>query len=182
MMKILYPIIFLILLLGCSDVNETRPAEVDSSPIPDQESFNSTITISREGTRVAEIWARHILMYRAKAEFMLQDSIHVDFYDKKGTHNSVLTADQGIVYDQTKDLKALGNVVVVSDSGVTLLTEKLEWSNRRQRLFSDTLVTFITAEDSVFGDYFESDPGLKEYIIKNTSGVSTRKIKSKEIK
>ena len=48
--------------------------------------------------------------------------------------------------------------------------------NKRQKLIADTSVTFITDQDSLFGDYFESDPDLKEYIIRNTSGVSTREI------
>ncbi|MCK5076198.1 MAG: LPS export ABC transporter periplasmic protein LptC [Calditrichia bacterium] len=173
---ILFLFIFL-LLVSCSDVQNNQPQKARNASIPDQESFNSTINITKEGKQVAKIWASHMLAYNKKNEFYLKDSIHVDFYNKEGMHNSVLTANEGIVYNNTNNLKAIGNVVVVSDSGITLLTEELEWINKRQKLIADTSVIFITEQDSLFGDYFESDPDLKEYIIRNTSGVSTREMK-----
>ncbi|MCK5078198.1 MAG: LPS export ABC transporter periplasmic protein LptC [Calditrichia bacterium] len=163
-------------LTGCFKTEKEKQITKKHGMVPDQESFNATISLTKDGKQTAKIWAAHILVFNKKNEFYLKDSIHVDFYNKKGVHNSVLTADKGIVYNHTKDLKAVGNVVVVSDSGVTLLTEELKWINKRQKLIADTSVTFITDQDSLFGDYFESDPDLKEYIIRNTSGVSTREM------
>ncbi len=168
-------IIFTVLFLGCKEqeVYDNVNRIVDG---PDQESFDAEIILTKEGKPMAKVWTKHLLAYDKRKEIYLQDSVKVDFFDKNGKHNSVLTAGEGVVYNKTGDLTAMHNVVVISDSGVTLLTERLHWINDRQKLISDTTVTFITELDTVWGDYFESDPDLKNYIIKNTRGVSKRKL------
>jgi len=64
----------------------------------------------------------------------------VDFLDEHGVHSSVLTSRTGKVDENTNNLEAIGNVVVVSDSGVVVETEKLFWDNRRQLIHSDEFV------------------------------------------
>lgn len=158
------------------------PSEEPSSPksdleeLPDQESWYSTIIITRDGRRMAEVWAGYIATYDKKNETILKDSIHVDFYNQEGQHNSVLTAQEGIVYNQSNNMKAVGNVVVVSDSGVVLETEELKWDNPRQKIISDVPVIFTTETEKLIGDSFISDPDLKNYEIKNARGYTQRVI------
>ncbi len=143
---------------------------------PDQESWGSTVTITQQGRKVAEVWAGYIALYNKKNITVLKDSIHVDFYNREGKHMSVLTADSGFVYNRTNDLEARGHVVVVSDSGVVLETEVLRWDNRNQKIVSDVPVRFTTAEDTLIGDSFVSDPDLRNYELRNARGYSRRKI------
>ncbi len=174
-------VIFLIglgmFLAACSGEKETPPAApVREAEYPDQESWESTIVITREGRKVAEVWAGYIAYYKKKRQTLLKDSIHVDFYDWEGQHNSVLTADEGIVFNRTNDLLARGNVVVVSDSGIVLQTEELRWDNRKQKIVSDGPVVFTTQTDTIVGDSFISDPDLNHYEIRNPRGYSRRAV------
>jgi len=167
---------------GCTRIEEDQvPSESKKQLFPDQESWKSTLTITSEGRRVAEVWAGYIAIYNQTRKAILRDSIHVDFYDREGKHNSTLTADSGVVYRSTNDLEAMGHVVVVSDSGIVLKTERLRWDNEKQKIVSEVPVTFTTAQDTIVGDAFISDPDLKNYEIKNARGFSRRKIPLKKI-
>lgn len=107
-----------VMLSGCTKIDENTPVEsVDKKNFPDQESWKSEITITKDGKRFAQIWAGYIAFYNEKKITVLTDSVHADFYDKNGKHNSTLTADSSVVHNQTNDLTAYGNVVVVSEIG-----------------------------------------------------------------
>lgn len=167
----------LLLLVQCSSPQqEGATGETKKIDFPDQESWESTVTITQEGRKVAEVWAGYIALYNKKNITVLKDSIHIDFFNREGKHMSVLTADSGIVYNRTNDLEARGHVVVVSDSGVVLETEVLRWDNRKQKIISEVPVRFTTAEDTLIGDSFVSDPDLKNYELRNARGYSRRKI------
>ncbi|MCB0299574.1 MAG: LPS export ABC transporter periplasmic protein LptC, partial [Calditrichaeota bacterium] len=96
--------------------------------------------------------------------------------NREGQHNSVLTAQEGVVDNQTENLRAMGNVIVISDSGVVLETEELLWDNQKQKIISDVPVKFTTDEDTLVGDSFISDPELVNYEIRNARGYSKRKM------
>ncbi len=171
--------LLLALLVGCQSrpAPSGTPADAQSdTEVPDQESWQSTIIITRDGQKVAEVWAGRILYFKQRNETLLKDSIHVDFFDSEGKHNSVLTAQEGRVDNATNNLEAMGHVVVVSDSGIVLQTDTLRWDNRRQKIISEVPVIFTTATDTIIGDAFISDPDLKNYEIKNPRGYSRRKV------
>ncbi|MFQ5582804.1 MAG: LPS export ABC transporter periplasmic protein LptC [Calditrichia bacterium] len=177
-MKRFWLITILLLLAGAfscsSPQEEPGAANTERKNLPDQESWNSTVVITRESRLVAEIKAGYIATYNKKQETVLGDSIHVDFYNREGVHNSVLTADSGIVYNKSNNLLATGHVVVVSDSGIVLKTEILRWDNKRQKIISDVPVVFATETDTLMGETFISDPDLKNYEIRNARGYSKR--------
>lgn len=168
----------LILAVGCTDLEEPEsyPALADSTRLPDQESWESTITISQEGRPVALVWAQYIANYQKDAKTYLEDSVHVDFYDREGNHSATLTADQGVYEEKKRDLTATGNVIVESDSGVVLESEELFWDNDRQKIISKVPVRFLTETDTIWGDSFESDPDLKNYTIFGARGRSQRQV------
>ena len=168
---------FLLLAGACSnldeDVNSTAP-EADGKEYPDQESWKASITITKDGTRVAEIWAGYIANFLKRNETVLKDSIHVDFYNKKGERTSELTAEEGIVENTSRNMVARGNVVVVSKDGEILLTELLNWDNARQKIVSDVSVKFLTGRDTLYGDSFIANPDLTDYEIRSAKGRSNR--------
>jgi len=169
--------IALFLLMGCTSVEEqTSAASLDPDNIPDQESWQSTITITEDGKKFAEVWAGYISFFNNKGMTFLKDSIHADFFDRDGSHNSILTADSGVVFNQTNNLVAYGQVVVISDSGIVLETQELRWDNEKQKIISDVPVRFTTLEDTLVGDSFISDPDLTNYEIRNARGYSRRTI------
>jgi len=168
-------LVFAILLLGCTKIEEEQStSSLDQARIPDQESWKSVITMTKDGKKFAEVWAGYIAFYNEQGKTFLRDSIHADFFDRNGLHNSTLTADSGIVFSQTNNLIAYGEVQVVSDSGVVLETQELQWDNEKQKIISEVAVRFSTQTDTLLGDSFISDPDLTDYEIKNARGYSRR--------
>ena len=167
----------LMILMGCSDLeddkNSIAPPKSDVDH-PDQESWKATITITKDGARVGEIWAGYIANYLKRNETLLKDSIHVDFFSKEGIKTSELTANEGMVENTSRNMLARGNVIVVAKNGEILLTELLNWDNARQKIVSDVPVKFLTGRDTLYGDSFISDPDLKNYEIRSAKGRSNR--------
>lgn len=169
-------------LSGCGTHQEeaTGTAPEEQPPVrgqmPDQESWEATIFLTREGRKMAEVWAGYMAVYNSRKRTLLKDSIHVDFFDNQGRHKSVLTAREGMIEHNTRNLVARGNVVVVSDSGIVLETEELKWNNFKQKIISDVEVKFYTPTDTLIGDSFISDADLKNYEIRNARGYSRRRV------
>ena len=78
--------IFLILLLvtilfACSNEQQqpSTPATDtgEAVELPDQESWESTIMLTRDGKRMAEVWAGYLASYNKRNETVLKDSVHI---------------------------------------------------------------------------------------------------------
>jgi len=139
---------------------------------PSQESWNATITFTDSGKTTAILHAGHIAMFNDQRFTILDSTIIVDFYDQNERHTSVLTAKKGRVNDLTHDFEAHENVVVVSDSGTTLKTEDLYWSNAAQRVTTPAFVDILSPTEHIEGRGLESDQGLKHYTIFKVTGQS----------
>jgi LPS export ABC transporter protein LptC len=178
-MKILLFILLLmnITLFSCEEESAKKSQKaVSHKTYADQMTWDATSSLTNEGRKVGIIKAGLIKKFNKKAITLLSDSIQVDFYDKFGRHTSVLNALGGKVFDQKQDMIAYGNVVVVSDSGITLQTDTLFWDNKRRKVVSEIPVIFTTLSDTLFGDSFEADPDLTNYQIENPRGVTNNKL------
>jgi LPS export ABC transporter protein LptC len=153
-------------------------SEPAGEEIPAQESWDSTVILSVRGQNRARVWAGHILKFEENHMIKMDENIQVDFFDDSGNRVSVLTAEGGEVNEVTQDLRAFGNVLVLSEGGSRLKTEKLEWHNKSQKIISDTLVTIRSEDEEVVGVGFESDADLEHWQIKKSiSGVIRRKVR-----
>lgn len=165
-----------VLLIGCRSQQQesVAPPNYDG---PDQEGWNSRITVTSNGRVAAVLQYSHMEKYSKRREVKFDGGIVVDFYNTEGQHTSNLVAKRGLLHEETNDVEALGNVVAVSDSGVTLLTERLRWDNARQKIVSNDFVTITTAgNDTLYGHGFESDQNLRNWSIRKPSGVTPKKI------
>jgi LPS export ABC transporter protein LptC len=163
-------LILLLILTGCED--KLRPSVVPVNPInlPSQESWRSTVTFSDSARVKAVVWAGHIASYRTERITVLEDSVHVDFFNELGEHTSVLTSRRGRVNDATEDFEALENVVVISDSGTVLRTEKLLWTNADRKVHTDAFVDITSPTERIMGQGMVSDQALKHYTIFKVTG------------
>jgi LPS export ABC transporter protein LptC len=154
----------------------------DQGKFPTQEGWNSELYISKAGRPQAIVHYGHMTKYETPKVVYFDEGVEVDFYDEAGNHTSNLTSERGEYYEKTEDVVGIGNVVVVSDSGVTLMTEVIKWDNSRGKIFSDTMVTIITEEqDTLYGKGLESDPNLGHWVILKPWGISQRRIKIENI-
>jgi len=144
---------------------------------PDQEGWNSRITVTSNGRTAAILQYSHMEKYSRKYEVKFDGGIIVDFYNTEGKHTSNLVAERGLLHDENNDVEAMGNVVVVSDSGITVRTQRLRWDNTRQKILSNDFVTITRAQgDTLYGHGFQSDQSLRNYSILKPSGISQTKI------
>jgi len=118
--------LFSALLAGCSEQKfEPKKVNIDTREIPAQESWISTIVFTDSGRTKAIIYTNHLRMFTQSQETFLDDSLHVDFFDRFQKRSTTLTAKRGKVDDRLKNLFAYQDVVAKNDSGVTLLTEEV---------------------------------------------------------
>lgn len=176
MKKCLFASLFFILFFGCEE--KVRPSVlsgVSSTQLPSQESWNSTITFSDSGIVKAIVQAGHIYTYDNSRKTHLDSGVVVDFYDETGQHTTKLTSLRGTVDEGTNNLEATGNVIVRSDSGTVVRTEKMFWTNATQLIHSPDFVHITSPTEDLRGKGFESDHNLRNYRIFRVTGTAERK-------
>jgi len=157
-------------LLSCEEKIKPPISLGLSSDIPSQESWNAKITFTDSGKVSGILRAGHIAMYSDRKFTVLDSNIVIDFYDEQQRHTSILTARRGRVNDITQDFEAHENVVVVSDSGTTLQTEDLYWTNATQKIHTPAYVEITSPKEKLQGHGFESDQHLLHYTIVKVTG------------
>ncbi len=165
-----------ILATGCEE--KVRPSVlsgVSSTQLPSQESWNSTITFTDSGIVKAIVRAGHIYSFDHTRITFLDSGVTVDFFDELGRHTTKLTSHRGSVDEGTNNLEAVGNVVVTSDSGTVVRTEKMYWTNARQLIHSPEFVHITSPKEDLKGTGFESDHNLRNYRIFKVTGTAEQK-------
>ena len=72
-------------------------------------------------------------------------------------------------------MKAIGNIIAVSDSGITLYTDTLFWNAKKEKMSTlDSVMITTTETDTLYGIGFESDSDLQNWKIIKPSGVTNR--------
>lgn len=167
---------------GCSRDEPESVTVEETEELPSQEGWNSQLFISEAGRLRAVVHFGHMKKFEKSKTVIFDEGVKVDFYNRDGSHASLLTSDQGRYNEVTEDVVGIGNVVVVSDSGYTLWTEILKWENKREKIVTDTTVMVTTADhDTLYGTGFISNPDLSHLIIKNPSGVSHERVRLEEL-
>ena len=128
-----------------------------------EESLSSFILRNYKGSRL--IWK--LTAEDAKvSDTTVIHQLELEFFDENSQPSSKLKADSGYVIHKTNDLKAVGNIVIKSSDSVTLWTDELNWSEEKQKIFTDGQVKYSKDDQVYHGRGLESDPSLKHIVIK----------------
>ena len=167
---------FLILLLSCNNQPiENMPSR---KGLPDQESWIVNIILTDQGEIRAKVKAGHLEKYNEREFILLDSSVTVDFFDSNEQHTSTLNSNKAEVNQSSNDMKAIGNVVAVSDSGISLYSETLVWDSKNEKLRTkDSIMITTLDQDTLYGIGFESNSDLENWKIINPSGVTGRDFK-----
>ncbi len=155
---------------GCEETLQPSVVPLEEEGFPTQESWRSMITFSDSARITAILWAGYIAVYTDREYTLMDDSIHVDFFNLNQEHTSELTARRGRVNDRTRDFAAYDHVVVTSDSGSVLKTDSLFWNSRTQKIETDAFVEIISPHEHIRGHGLVSDQSLKDYRIFKVTG------------
>ena len=162
---------FALSFLGCEE--KTQPSVIstfDSSKLPQQESWNSTIVVSDSGRISAIIVAGYIRVSELSRQTEMSQGVKVRFFSREGKQTSILTSDEGSVDETNNNLEARKNVVVVSSDSSRMKTEQLFWDNQRQLIYTPEYVQIKTVKEKMQGHGFESDQSLKNYRVFRVTG------------
>jgi LPS export ABC transporter protein LptC len=172
---ILISLFVLFVISSCQKKQDTVVADMEQTEYPDQEGWNSTVTSSKNGIVGAIIKYGHMQRFKKRKVVDFDKGIVVDFFDEQGVHTSNLISERGRLDEATNNIEAFGKVVVVSDTGITLMTERLRWDNSIEKIVSNNFVTIITVDqDTFYGNGFESDQNLENWHITSFSGKASR--------
>ena len=171
---LIWAIVFSLLIYGCS--KETPNEELSKGiDFPDQESWGVTIILTDSSIERARVKSGHLEKYNQKQHILLDENVEIDFFDKKQKHVAVLNSYKAEVDQKTNNMKAVGNVIAISDSGITLYTDTLYWDAKNEKMSTENSVMITTLEkDTLHGVGFESDSDLENWKILNPSGVTER--------
>jgi LPS export ABC transporter protein LptC len=163
---LLFAGLVMILASGCEEkIKPSVLPGLDSKSIPQQESWNSTIVISDSGRVQARIRAGYIQKYDGPQATLMSQGVVVHFYNEAGKQTTVMTARQGKINEQTSDIEAAGDVLVVSDDSTHLRSEKMYYDSRRHLIHTPEYVHVTSPRENVQGRGFESDQRLNNYKI-----------------
>ncbi len=174
----LYIALLFALMIGCSQQDPTQTQPVSNTDVPTQEMWDAQIRSTDKGELKALINFGHMERYSNKSLLLFDDGIDIDFYNDRGEKSSKLTAEGGEMDENTEDVKAYGNVVVVSDSGFTLYTDELYYYKERDKIISNVQVKVTTTDgDTLHGVGFESDSQMHYWEIREPhDGVSHKAV------
>ena len=175
--KYILPAFFLLIILvspSCSTSNSNGTGEKRDGR-PDQESWGVTISMTDAGLQRAIVQAGHLEKFNDRLYILLDQKVEVDFFDLEEKHTSRLTSQLAEVDEKSDFMRAIQNVVVKSDSGVTLYTDTLSWDHSLEMIYTDSPVIITTEkEDTLYGIGFESDVQMNHWKILHPSGVTNR--------
>lgn len=176
MVKYIIYTVIIFFFSSCRDNSvEMLPSKID---FPDQESWGVKILLTKKGRLRAKIASGHLEKYNKKEFIILNQSVKVHFFDNVENPSSVITSESAEVDQVSNDMKAIGSVVAVSDSGITLYSETLTYNFKEERLFTKDSIKITTLEDdTLYGIGFESDSDLENWHILKPSGVTNRGVK-----
>jgi LPS export ABC transporter protein LptC len=151
---------------GCGTQRSSVPSRA-TGELPDEEVSDFVLTETDQGTPQWKLYARYAATYNAR-NVIVARSIRVDFFDEQGAESSELTAREGEIQLQSRDMTARGNVVLQTREGTRMSTQEMHFLNRQQRILSpiEQIVRVERAGDVLTGYGFESDPGLKHFEFK----------------
>lgn len=164
--SLLVPVLVLLAGSGCG-IQRSPIAARDTGELPDQEVSDFALTETDQGMPQWKLYARYAATYNAR-NLIVARSIRVDFFDDKGAESSELTAREGEIQLQSRDMTARGNVILQTREGTRMATQEIRFLNREQRIVSpvEQMVRVERAGDVLTGYGFESDPDLKHFEFK----------------
>ena len=164
--------LFLLIFQFACQSNELQKSGQTRQGRPDAESWDAVITLTNKGAKRGVIRSGHLEKYNDNEFILLDQNVDEDFFNEEEVFTTNLKSLVAEIDEEEDFLVAIGNVVVVTDSGVTLFTDTLSWDNQKEKVFTSDSVIFITEKkDTLYGIGFESDIELNNWKILQPTGV-----------
>jgi LPS export ABC transporter protein LptC len=162
--------VFLCLVIfACGDKADKMSDSDDSTAVaavrPDQQIRLAKISLYDGPYKTTDLQADYIEKYE-KYDSTLAWNLVVLFFDSAGHRVSDLVADSGLVREKVNFMEVYGNIVVTTEDGAVLQTEKLSHNVAQNRIETDAFVRIIQRGDTIQGYGLEADNRLRNIKIK----------------
>lgn len=163
MMTRLVRILFVaILVAGCGTGDTGDPAPRQEGA-PSQIVEGLVLRETESGRLAWKLEARRALRYEGRPTEL--EEMQIRFYGQGDSVRSTLTAQGGTVDEETRELLARGNVVVVTSDGMRLESPELRWDPGIKKITTETEVKITDRDNVLYGQGITSDIHLKSYVI-----------------
>lgn len=105
-------------------------------------------------------------------KLVLPEGVFVEFFNDSGKVKSWLKADYAVNFESESRMEVRRNVVVLNQKGEKLQTEKLVWSRKDGKVYTDEPVTIRRGDEIVHGKGLEASEDFSDYVIKETTGTT----------
>jgi LPS export ABC transporter protein LptC len=163
----------LLLLMGCTHIEEPPKATGPIRELPLAEYRDTTILDMYEGSRLSWILKTQYLVKWPRTDLVRARPVDLNVYDSLGKLLVRVTADSGTVDESISFLVASGHVHGHSDKGVDITSDSLRWNKAINQISTEARVRVISEEgDVITGKGFLSDAKLDNWqILSDVHGV-----------
>lgn len=162
-----------ILLFSCSNDLETiKEISIQNQPSFPVETIKDCEIIYSDSSKVRVLLNAAVMnRYNDEKKYLeLKDGLRVQFFDEKGKKESELLSDYAIIDEENDIMQAEKNVVVRNVNGDVLETETLNWSQKKQEIFTDDFIKITTQNEVIFGQGLVSNQNFTKYTINKIKG------------
>lgn len=152
-----------LIICGCSD-------ERISSPSEEERRINYRLgEFSAEHRRDGELrWrvrGKGAIFFKNETAHIVKPTLVIF---KDGKKAAVVTGDEGMVDQRSKDVRILGGVVGISEEG-RFYTEEMYWDDSSGELYAPGRVKIVKGGSVLWGEEMRADPRLKHIRLKKIS-------------
>jgi len=159
-----------------TDPNQAKELAEQQNKIMIETGTGVEMIYTQDGKPNLKISAPKALRYNVEQPYLeFTEGMVLLMYDAEGNIETTLTANYGKMADNSTELEAKENVVVVNKDNEQLNTEHLIWDKNESVIKSESFVKITTKDEILFGNGFISDNKFTDYTIFNITG--TVKIK-----
>ena len=159
-------------LAGCSG-SKRMGTSGPTGELPDQEVTDFVLTETDLGRPQWTLYARSASTFTARNLTVVR-GVRVDFFDEQGARSSELTAREGEIQQQTRDMTARGSVLLQTAEGTRMATEELHYLNGQNQITSDKLVRVERKGDVLEGIGFRGDPEMHHFELREKVRATVR--------
>ena len=173
-MKNLLHIMVVLLLFGCNSENKkTVFQEKYTGPLLEIDSVNTLLSDSAV-TKMRIIAPKQFEFLNGDRTF--PNGLKIIFYNPDGKEKSILTSNSG-KYNKLTDIYTVTGKVEVQNPAEKkkLTTEELNWSPKKEEVFTDKFVVIQTAEEILKGNGLVAAQDFSTYKILKVTGIFSAK-------
>lgn len=172
--NILFLLFAMIAIVGCRDeVKDVVKKATDPEKVPTMTTRNVTTLISDSGITQYRVTTKVWYMFEQaqKPFWFFPEGLFLEQFDKKFKVAATVQCDSAKFFEDTKIWRLDGNVRIVNVNKDLILTNQLFWSQREQKIYSDSFIHIEKADRIIEGYGFESNERMTKYTLKRPSGI-----------